>query len=158
MMQATALIFVAGCFIGAAAQQNREIKTPYYSIGLTRDGSTIESLSVDSLGHGQFQPNVLLAPDVKPATQTASNGESPISVSSGWQFKFSSQSFQMVSTYRPDAPEQMIVLRFNPEQSHATLLAAVGGGPAHLPALLHLPEQGSLTHRGRESRAGPFAI
>lgn len=143
-MKATALIFLACCFIGAAAQQKREIKTPYYSIALTPDGSTIDSLSVDSLGHGKFQPNVLLAPDVKPATQTASNGESPISVSSGWQFKFSSQSFQMVSTYRPDAPEQMIVLRFNPEQSHATLLAAVGGGQAHLPALLHLPEQGSL--------------
>jgi hypothetical protein len=50
----------------------------------------------------------------------------------------------MVSTYRPDAPEQPIVLRFDPEQSHATLLAMVDGGQAQLPALLHLPEQGSL--------------
>jgi hypothetical protein len=35
-------------------------------------------------------------------------------------------------------------LRFNPDQSHATLLAMVDGGQAHMPALLHLPQQGSL--------------
>jgi hypothetical protein len=50
----------------------------------------------------------------------------------------------MVSTYRPGSPEQPIVLQFNPEQSHATLLAMVDGGQAHLPAILNLPEQGSL--------------
>jgi len=149
MTTAAGWIIAAGCFsvaAGAAAQQQREVKTPYYSIALTSDRSSIESLSVDSLGKGEFGPSTLVLPDAKPAAQAAAERESPISagIRSDWQFNFSSQSFQMVSTYRPDAPEQAIVLRFNPEQSHATLLARVDGGQAHLPALLHLPEQGSI--------------
>ncbi len=136
---------IASCFLaaaGAANSEQREVKTPYYSIALTPDGTAIESLSVDSLGKGDFRPNVLFAPDVKSSSQAAvpANPDS----SSGWRFKFSKKSFEMVSTYRPGAPEQPIALRFNPEQSHATLLALVDGGQAHLPALLHLPEQGSL--------------
>lgn len=145
MIKFLTLVTVVSCSLvnaGAANSEQRDVKTPYYSIALTPDGTTIESLSVDSLGKGEFRPNVLFALDAKPSSQTAVVADTR--VSSDWQFKFSSQSFEMVSTYHPDAPEQPIVLRFNPEQSHATLLAIVDGGQAHLPALLHLPEQGSL--------------
>jgi hypothetical protein len=125
-----------------AAPAQLESKTPYYFLTLTPDGEMIASLSVDSLGKGEFGSNVLFPPDAKLPAQTAVP-VNPIFISD-WRFKFSSQSFQMVSTYRPDAPEQLMALRFNPDQSHATLLAIVDGGQAHLPALLHLPGQGSL--------------
>ena len=111
---------------------------------LTPDGEGIAALSVDSLGRGEFRPSTLFPPEAKPSTPAVSQGESPINISSDWQFKFSPQSFEMVSAYRQGAPEQPIVLRFDPEQSHATLLAIVDDGQAQLPALLHLPEQGSL--------------
>jgi hypothetical protein len=140
-----AAVIAFGCCIVAQAMASPaqlESKTPYYALTLTPDGQAIQSLAVDSLGKGEFGPNVLFPPDAKPAAQTAVPAN-PI-FSSDWQFKFSSQSFQMVSTYRPDAPEQLMALRFNPDQSHATLLAIVDGGQAHLPALLHLPQQGSL--------------
>jgi len=130
--------------IGIASAAQREVKTPYYSVTLTPDGTAVESLSVDSLGKGEFQPNALSPPEAKPASQTVSPGESSVNINSDWQFKFSSHSFEMASTYRADAPEQPVVLRFDPDKSHATLLAMVDGGQAQLPALLHLPGQGSL--------------
>jgi hypothetical protein len=119
-------------------------KTPFYSLGLTPDGDGIASLSVDSLGKGGFRPSVLFPPEVKPPVHPAAPGDPVLNITSDWQFRFLSKSFEMVSTYRPNAPEQAIVLRFNPEQSHATLLGMVEGGQTRLPAVLHLPEQGSL--------------
>jgi hypothetical protein len=144
-MNKFAALIVFGCCIATramAAPAQLESKTPYYALMLTPDGQAIQSLAVDSLGKGEFGPSVLFPPDAKPPAQTAVPAN-PI-FSSDWQFKFSSQSFKMVSTYRPDAPEQLMALRFNPDQSHATLLAIVDGGQARLPALLHLPQQGSL--------------
>lgn len=130
--------------LGIPSWAQREVKTPYYSVTLTADGTAIESLSVDSLGKGEFKPNALFLPEAKPVGQPASHDESTADTTSDWQFKFSPRKFQMISTYRPDAPEQPIVLRFDPERSHATLLSMVNNGQAELPALLHLPEQGSL--------------
>ena len=145
MMKPLTFITVFSCFfaaVGWAVPTPHEIKTQYYSLALTPDGETIASLSVDCLGKGEFRPSVLFPPEAKSSTQaTTLTGAA---ISSDWQFTFSSKSFQMVSTYRPNSPEQPIVLRFNPEQSHATLLALVDNGQAQLPALLHLPEQGSL--------------
>jgi hypothetical protein len=147
MARSLTFFIVLSCSLSAtslAASPQHEAKTPYYSLSLTPDGEGIAALSVDSLGKGEFRPNALFPPEAKPASQTVSPGESSVNISSDWQFKFSSQSFEMASTYRADAPEQPVVLRFDPEKSHATLLAMVDGGQAQLPALLHLPEQGSL--------------
>jgi hypothetical protein len=144
-MNKFAAVIVFGCCIASqamAAPAQLESKTAYYALTLAPDGQAIQSLAVDSLGKGEFGPNVLFAPDAKPVALTTVPANP--SFTSDWQFKFSSQSFQMVNTYRPDAPEQMMALRFNPDQSHATLLAMVDGGQAHMPALLHLPQQGSL--------------
>lgn len=118
----------------------RAVKTPYYSLALTPDGTSIASLSVDSLGNGEFRPSALFAPDAKAAAAVPAGA----ATQSDWQFKFSAQSFQMVNTYHAGVPGQPLVLHFDPEQTHATLLTYVDGGQARLPALLHLPEQGSL--------------
>src|ERR1019366_4040714 len=111
----------------------REAKTPYYSLTLTPDSATIASLTLDSLGKGEFRPSALFPPS-----------DSVAGSNSSWQFKFSQQSFQMVSAHRNHASATSMTLRFDPEKSHATLLTRVDGGQARLPALLDLPEPGSL--------------
>jgi hypothetical protein len=139
-----ALVICLTAVTAAATPDQQEEKTPYYSLALTPDGTAIASLSVDSLGKGDFKPSVLFPAEVKvPATVPVGSSGSSESTPD-WQFKFSEQSFQMINVYRLNAPGQPMVLRFNPEVSHATLLALVDGGQARLPALLHLPEQGSL--------------
>ena len=97
------LIFfvVLSCSLSAtsvAAPAQREVKTPYYSLTLTPDGEGIAALSVDSLGKGEFRPSGLFPPEAKASAQAASQGESPVNTSSDWQFKFSSQSFEMYGT------------------------------------------------------------
>ncbi len=149
MIRSFVLVIALGLCASAAAfasdtLQQREVKTPYYSLALTPDGSTIASLSVDSLGKGEFRPNALLPPGTRPVADTFPQDPAAGAPESGWHFKFSQRSFEMVSTYRPGIPRQGIVLRFNPEVTHATLLAMVDGGQARLPAVLHLPEEGSL--------------
>lgn len=134
---------VVGCLVFSAAAlsaQGRTVKTAYYSLALTPDGTTIASLSLDSLGKGEFRPSALFPPQGKHDALAADG----TAVKSDWQFTFKSNSFEMVNTYRAGTPAQPIVLHFDPEQTHATLLAYVENEQAHLPALLHLPEQGSL--------------
>jgi hypothetical protein len=116
----------------------REIKTPYYSVTLAPDGVTIESLSLDSLGHGEFRPNALLPPTTNAPGVTRPNS------SQGWSFTSSTRSFQLTSVYSETAPPYAMTLSFDPEKTHTTLLAQVDQSQAALPALLHLPEYGSL--------------
>ncbi len=116
------------------AQSAQPVKSPYYSITLTPDQGAIASLSVDSLGKGEFRPSALFPPE----------HAAPTAAGAAWQYRFAQRSFQLVSVYRKAAPQTALTLKFDPEKSHATLLALVEGGKAQLPAVLHLPEQGSL--------------
>ena len=105
MTKSLALVAIVSSFFAAARTaktEQREVRTPYYSLALTPDGTSIESLSVDSLGKDEFRPSVLFPPEAKPSAQAAVAANAIFS--SDWKFKFSSQSFQMVSTYRSDAP------------------------------------------------------
>src|SRR6202044_4127231 len=100
MIKSLALAVVVTCIaasVTAAPADQRDVKTPYYSIALTPDGTAIESLSLDSLGKGEFRPSALFAPEEKAPTPTASQLESPGGPSSSpkWQFKFSENSFQI---------------------------------------------------------------
>ena len=119
--------------LNSAWGEQRESKTPYYAVTIAADGSTIQSLSVDSLGHGEFRPSALFPPEAKAAAANPA-----------WRFEFSVKSFKMESVYRKGVTATAMTLRFDPEVSHATLLAMVNSGKASLPAVLYLPEQGSL--------------
>ena len=127
---ATAFCLCLSPAVGAWAAP-REARTPYYQLALTADGATLASLQVDALGQGQFRPNVLFPPPAGTAR-------------SGWRFKFQRQSFTMTSVYRKGATAAALALRFNPEVSHATLLARVDDRQASLPAVLYLPEEGPV--------------
>jgi hypothetical protein len=128
-----AVSILAVPFASCAAQ--REAKTPYYAVTLTQDGSSIQSLLLDSLGQGQFRPTALFPPDAR-TDSTAGQ--------SSWHFAFSQKSFKMESDYRPGGHAAAMTLRFNPEVSHATLLSMVDDKQAALPTVLYLPEQGAL--------------
>ena len=116
----------------AAPTAQHEARTAYYALALTADGATIQSLQIDSLGQANFRPTALFPPDSKPTAPA------------GWHFTFAQKSFTMVSVYSEATTAAPLTLRFDPEQSHATLLGIDNGGQVTLPAVLYLPEQGSL--------------
>ena len=134
-VSAAAVVCLALSASAALRAAQHEVKTPYYRVDLTADGANLQSLSVDSLGHGQFRPSALFPPRT-PAAE--------IHPHSGWSFKFSPKSFAIRSEYRKGMPPTAMTLRFDPQQTHATLLGLVDGGQTSLPAVLHLPDQGSL--------------
>jgi hypothetical protein len=88
MTKSLALVAIVSSFFAAARTaktEQREVRTPYYSLALTPDGTSIESLSVDSLGKGEFRPSVLFPLEAKPSAQAAVPADAIFS--SDWQFK-----------------------------------------------------------------------
>ncbi len=128
-------------------------------------------LMVDSLGQRRFQPSPLRAPLVVPPSGGAS-GRSPAQAGTTsrpavahrigakveyrrqglapttparWTFEFGPQGMVWVSQWSADDPPEPLVLDFDPDQCHATLLGlAAADGSIRLPALLHLPDQGTF--------------
>jgi hypothetical protein len=58
-IKALALTAIVSCFVATAstARSERKVKTPYYSLALTPDGTMIESLSMDSPDRFQIYEN-----------------------------------------------------------------------------------------------------
>src|SRR5579883_151412 len=100
MIRSLVVLVVVGLYSCAAfasgLPEQREERTPYYSLALTADGSTIASLSIDSLGRGEFRPNALLPPGTRPVAETFPKDPAAGAPESGWHFRFSPRSFEMV--------------------------------------------------------------
>jgi hypothetical protein len=62
-----------------------------------------------------------------------------------WTFEFSAHEIHLHSSYSRENPPPSLVLTFNPHINHATLLGLLNDdGSVRLPALLHLPDQGTF--------------
>ena len=62
-----------------------------------------------------------------------------------WTFECSARSLHLHSAYTEAKPPPALVLNFNPHINHATLLGMMNDdGSVRLPALLHLPDQGTF--------------
>jgi len=73
----------AGCFLVtacAAAPLQRDVKPPFYPVTGSQDGSMIEALSVDSLGHGEFPDEHTLCAGCENRRANRFNGKKLLSV------------------------------------------------------------------------------
>jgi hypothetical protein len=113
-------------------------------------------LSLDSLGRGKFRTGNLQPSPVAAGAQendvrrTADLVEyrrkgAAASAAARWAIRFDSAGMTLVSRWSPSDLPEPIVLEFNPKLSRATLLGTFGeAGGVRLPAILHLPGQGTL--------------
>ena len=146
-----------------AAQQKASIVESKESFALRSKHLTVElsttrpellRLSVDSLGLGRFPPSALRPPAPAPRPTTGRrSGTSleyrrqglPRSAPARWTFQLGDQELALVSRWSEDDPPEPVVLEFDPRLCHATLLGrANADGSVRLPALLHLPDQGTF--------------
>jgi hypothetical protein len=114
-----------------------------------------EELSLDSLGHGYFRANVLQ----RPAAAADKKEDDLYRTDLGWEYRrpgvarsaparwrisLDQSGFTLVSRWSAADPPEPIVLDFNPKLSRATLLGTLTPeGAVRLPAILHLPGQGT---------------
>jgi hypothetical protein len=156
-----------------AAQQKSSILESQESFALTSQHVAVEfsstrpqllRLSVDSLGLGRFQPSGLRPPAPAPRPTAAErSGTSleyrrqglPRSASARWTFQLGDQGLALVSRWSEDDPPEPVVLEFDPHLCHATLLGRINpDGSVRLPALLHLPGQGTFRIAATDSKDG----
>jgi hypothetical protein len=126
----------------------------YFDVRLSRSQPQFLALSADNLGQGRFAASALEAPPASPRPTAALHAGNVVAYRTRgqeaasparWTFEFGDKSIRMVSEWsEKDVPEP-VVLQFNAHKCHATLLGLTNpDGSINLPAVLHLPSQGTF--------------
>lgn len=130
-----------------------EFQSAFLRVRASKNQPAIEVLSVDSLGKNRLTVNPLRPPaHPEGAFEAQQRGQSieyrragrPATSPPLWVFQFSPHGIRLLTSYAADAPPPL-VLTFDPHVNHATLLGLIkADGSVRLPALLHLPDLGTL--------------
>ena len=128
----------------------------FLDVTLSLQQPAIASLSVDSLGRGRFRPGSLrqapVASAVFDSTRVNGNGlnveyrrrAAASAPAPGWRIQVAEREVRLISRWSELERPEPVVLEFDPHRCHATLLGIVDEDSCvRLPALLHLPDQGS---------------
>ncbi|MFN8006917.1 MAG: hypothetical protein U0V70_07835 [Terriglobia bacterium] len=140
----------------AAQKQGKapQFQSGFIRVKLSGDQPAFVDLVVDSLGKKKLDSNPLRPPAASQiryeVTQAGAKSEyRPLGASHHlppvWSFEFSEKFIHLISNYSPAAPAPTLTLNFDLNVNRATLLGLLN--PDHtvrLPALLHMPVQGTL--------------
>jgi hypothetical protein len=128
---------------------------PYLKVRVSASRPQIEELSIDGLGRGHFRANALrdaaaaaqrTADDVNRADSSWEYRRHSVNPSAParWTIRLDGSALTLVSHWTEADPPEPIALDFNPKLSRATLLGTLTpDGAVRLPAILHLPGQGT---------------
>jgi hypothetical protein len=118
------------------------------------DQPVLTALAVDSLGKGKLGENFLLPPTAAAATfEVQREGQKVEYWQAGaartkrpaWVFDTSLRQMRFESSYSGKGPVPALVMDFDLQLCHATLLGLMNDdGSIRLPALLHLPDHGTF--------------
>ncbi len=113
-------------------------------------------LAVDSLGQGRFRPSACgrrLKPGLRAGRPWRRVGAAveyrreglAATAPARWTFEFGPRGMVLVSRWTAEDPPEPLLLDFDPDRCHVTLLGAItADGSIRLPTLLHLPDQGTF--------------
>ena len=111
-------------------------------------------VTVDSLGSGRFPAGDLRSPPKVPRPTVVKRTNNKVeyrgrdqapSAPGRWMFEFDEKTIRLVSRWSENDPPEPVVLDFDLKQCHATILGLVKSeGKMALPAVMHLPDQGSF--------------
>ena len=144
------------CLSGTGTTIEADFKSSYYAFSLSPTNSAIACLSVDSLGQGRLSQNPVFI-EGQPAQpwQVQKLGAKqlacrPVSADpkspAAWEFEFAKDSFLIRSRFIEGQGTMPLVLSFDQHSNHATLLGLMAPHELRvsLPAVLHLPDMGSV--------------
>jgi hypothetical protein len=131
-----------------------QYQSSFMRMEMAPDQPAFTALSIDSLGKSKLGLNPLRlpgAPDKKYEVRHAGSefeyraAGGPASAPAVWTFEFLPKQIHLHSSYSAANPPPPLVLNFNTFVNHATLLGIMNDdGSVRLPALLHLPDQGTF--------------
>jgi len=142
--------------LGVARQQNNTLQyqSAFMRFELAQDQPAFVALAVDSLGKNKLSVSALRPPARPEGTYELHRVGSTFEyrpsgtrapTPPGWTFEFSARQMHLRSHFAGGNPPPPLVLNFNPYLNHATLLGLINDdGSVRLPALLHLPDQGTF--------------
>jgi Bacterial alpha-L-rhamnosidase 6 hairpin glycosidase domain len=141
--------------VGARSQKStQQYRSAFIRVEPAQDQPAFVALAVDSLGKNKLSVSAL-TPPVRPAetydlyragsTYSYRPKGAPTRTPPAWTFTFSARQMHLYSHFAGGNPPPPLVLRFNTYLNHATLLGHISeDGSVRLPALLHLPDQGTF--------------
>ena len=160
------VVFVGLVSAWAAAKEPAnapEYSSAFLRVQLAPDQPALLALSVDSLGKSKLGPSPLRAPAATDKNYVVHRAGNKVEYRSAgaakpaWSFELATRQIRLHSTYSKRNPPPPLLLNFNPHINRTTLLGLMNDdGSVRLPALLHLPDRGTL--RITSSIANPPAL
>jgi hypothetical protein len=143
---------------GAPASDNPHFISPSIEAGMSTRAPGLDALNIDCLGLGKRGANAIRAPatsnaDFVATVSTAAGGKRvdyrhagrPLGTLPPWSIEADERRLMFVSQWSDAEAPDPLTLTFNTERCHTTLLGILNDdGTVRLPALMHLPGQGSL--------------
>jgi hypothetical protein len=165
--------FISAILLTVASVAAQTANTPQYQsafmrVELAPDQPAFVALVLDSLGKGKLSANPLRPPEPAKRTYQLRRAGStfeyrPTAASEttppAWTFEFSARRIRLRSHFAVGDPPPPLALNFNPHLNHATLLGMLNeDGSVRLPALLHLPDLGTLRITSRTPGASALGF
>jgi hypothetical protein len=149
----SAMLLAAAC-VAAQSAKTLQYQSAFMRVEIAPDQPAFAALALDSLGKGKLSVNPLRPPARAAAIytlrQTGSTyeyrraGASP-TAPPVWRFEFTARHIHLRSNFAAAGPPSPLVLNFDPYLNHATLLGIINqDNTVRLPAILHLPDLGTL--------------
>jgi hypothetical protein len=138
------------------------LASPYFDVRVSLQQPGFSSLVLDGLGQGKMGPNALREPAKTPAVYCVTQGKAEATgggrvwieyrrqgtaadARPGWRLEAGDHDFRLISHWSEVERPRPLLLNFDAERCHATLLGLMNKDrTVNLPAVLHLPNQGSL--------------
>jgi len=131
-----------------------QVQSAFLRVELALDQPAFTVLAVDSLGTKKLAKNPLRAPakvDTPYELRRAGRrfeyrlASAPAGAPPPWTFELSAQQIHLYSSYSQASPPSPLVLNLDANVTHATLLGLINeDGSVRLPAVLHLPDEGTF--------------
>jgi hypothetical protein len=148
------VLLVPTIAVATPAEKTLQYQSAFMRVEVAPDQPALMALAVDSLGKNKLSVNPLRPPGKAKQTyelrrmgnafEYRPSGALPTSLPV-WAFEFSARQIRLRSHFAGGHPPPPLVLNFNPHLNHATLLGLINeDGSVRLPALLHLPDFGTL--------------
>lgn len=150
--------FFAGLAAAFGAAQP-DFQSRYLALGFSRSAPAFNLFTVDALGQGEVSGNPALATpsaateltfiSLGPHTFAYAVGPAGGQASRAWEIGCTERTLTLRSRFVPGVSNPPFALRFDQKKNHATVLGLMAPGErrVELPAVLHLPDLGSVRIR-----------